>query len=145
MLHCRFYFINSNFPRLKKTVTWFIWVVLREHDNSDSEVGSAPPTDPPNFFSQIPSTPQGGQHLLKEIFFLTPKKPRKSPAKFGVLKYDRFDYIRETISIKDDIRKSRPKNRFSKQSLVASDRPHISICMIPKNVPLDCPYKPTWP
>ena len=32
---------------------------LREHDNNDSEVGSAPPTDPPNFFSQIPSTPQG--------------------------------------------------------------------------------------
>ena len=67
---------------------------LREHDNSDSEVGSAPPTNLLNFFSQIPSTPQGGQHLLKKNFFLTPKKPRKSPAKFGVGKYDCFDHIR---------------------------------------------------
>ena len=54
-------------------------------------------------------------------------------------------YNWETISIKDDIRKSRPKNRFGKQSIVASDRPHISICMIYQNVPLDCPYKPTSP
>ena len=53
---------DVNHPNLGKNL-------LREHENSDSEVGSAPPMDPPNFFSQIPSAPQGGQHLLKKKIF----------------------------------------------------------------------------
>ena len=69
-------------------------MLLREHDNSDFEVGSAPPSDPPIFFSQIPSTSQGGQHLLKKKIFLTPKKPRNRTAKFGVGKYNGFGSVR---------------------------------------------------